>query len=120
MVYISDDMRYKFQIWDTAGSERFRTIKATYYRGSSIVVMVFDVTDENTFSHLTAWKDEVIKYTTDKTEILVVGNKNDLTKQRAVSVDKGEAWALQNDAFYLDFSAKEGSSKVFKSILIQV
>ena len=95
------------------------------YRGSSIVVLVFDVTDEKSFGSLAARSavvimSEVVMYVKGNVEILVVGNKNDLGEQRAVSVDQGEAWALENEAFYLDFSAKEGSSKVFKSKLEEV
>ena len=90
-IYVSDDRRYKFQIWDTAGDQRFKTITTSYYRGSSIVVLVFDVTDEKSFGSLTVFMAEVVMYVKGKVEILVVGNKNDLGEQRAVSVDQGEA-----------------------------
>ena len=55
-----DGKNIKFQIWDTAGQERFRTITSAYYRGSQAILMVFDVTDGNSFADIKKfWMGEV-------------------------------------------------------------
>ncbi len=45
----------KLQLWDTAGQERFRTITSAYYRGASGVLVVYDVTDKNSFATIPSW-----------------------------------------------------------------
>ena len=49
------DKTIKLQIWDTAGQERFRTITTSYYRGAMGIVLVFDVTSEDSFENITTW-----------------------------------------------------------------
>jgi len=57
---VVDGKNIKFQIWDTAGQERFRTITSAYYRGSQAILMVFDVTDGNSFADIKKfWMGEV-------------------------------------------------------------
>ncbi len=50
-----DNKRCKLQIWDTAGQERFRTITTTYYRGAMGILLVYDITDEQTFTNIRNW-----------------------------------------------------------------
>lgn len=54
-----DDEKVKLQIWDTAGQERFRTITSTYYRGTHGVVIVYDVTNGETFANVKRWLHEI-------------------------------------------------------------
>ena len=68
----------KLQVWDTAGSERFRTITASYYRGAHAVLLVYDVTSAESFRALTYWYREAARYATARVRYLVVGNKVDL------------------------------------------
>jgi Ras-related protein Rab-1A len=67
----------KLQIWDTAGQERFRTLTSAYYRGSDGVMLVYDVTNEESFEHVTEWLGEVNRlvfyfYAIQDTYILIV------------------------------------------------
>ena len=72
----------KLQIWDTAGQERFRSITASYYRGSNAIMVVYDVTDPVTLKHgVSTWIKEIEKYALENVRLLFVGNKADLTKQ---------------------------------------
>lgn len=73
----SKNENIKLQIWDTAGQERFRTITSSYYRGSHCIIIVFDVTDQESFSDITSWLLEVDKHKSDDTLIVFLGNKID-------------------------------------------
>lgn len=67
----------KLQIWDTAGQERFRTITSAYYRGADGIIMVYDVTSEESFNHINEWFVEVNRYAAENVCKLIVGNKID-------------------------------------------
>merc|ERR1712167_236646 len=54
-----DGKRIKLQIWDTAGQERFRTITTAYYRGAMGILLVFDVTDDQSFQNIATWMDQI-------------------------------------------------------------
>jgi Ras-related protein Rab-1A len=69
----------KLQIWDTAGQERFRTITSAYYRGADGIIMVYDVTNQESFNHVADWLTEVNRYASEGTCKLLVGNKSDRT-----------------------------------------
>lgn len=75
--------KVKLQIWDTAGSEAFRSIVSAYYRGADAVVLVFDTTDHITFADLkNFWIEEVKKYKEPNCELMLIGNKSDLDSQQ--------------------------------------
>jgi Ras-related protein Rab-1A len=76
--------------WDTAGQERFRTISSTYYRGAHGIIIVYDVTNIETFHNVQRWMQEIEKYAKDNVSKLLVGNKSDLAGNRAVSEQDGK------------------------------
>ena len=53
------DKQIKLQIWDTAGQERFRTITKTYYKGAHGIILVYDVTDDNSFKNIRNWVRQI-------------------------------------------------------------
>ena len=73
-----DGKTVKLQIWDTAGQERFRTITSAYYRGADGIIMVYDVTSQESFDHVSDWLTEVNRYASEGTCKLLVGNKSDM------------------------------------------
>ena len=94
------------QVWDTAGQERFRTITASYYRGSNGIILVYDVTNRDSFEHISYWMKEVDRLAAPEVCRLIVGNKNDLKEKRAVSTEEGEALAQQYGIPFLETSAR--------------
>ena len=86
------DKTVKLQIWDTAGQERFRTITSAYYRGADGIIMVYDVTKQESFDHVQDWLNEVNKYASEKTCKLLIGNKNDKT-DKVVPKERAQAYA---------------------------
>merc|ERR1712087_1099797 len=107
----------KLQIWDTAGQERFRTITSAYYRGANGVILVYDITNAETFSHVQDWLDEVHKAAGESVTKLVVGNKADLTDLRKVEEDRASQYAQSVNASFIETSAKTAVN-VDKSFLI--
>ncbi len=72
----------KLQIWDTAGQERFKTITSSYYKGAHGIILVYDITDKQTFKDVENWLQEVDKYANENVIKLLVGNKCDLESNR--------------------------------------
>lgn len=102
-----DGKSIKLQIWDTAGQERFRTITKSYYRGSNGIVVVYDITDRESFEQVQHWMNEIDSHASADVCRLLVGNKADLNDKRAVKTEEGEALARQFGIPFLETSAKE-------------
>jgi len=100
----------KLQIWDTAGQERFRTITSSYYRGAHGIIVVYDVTDRDTFEHVKQWLQEIDRYANEHVNKLLVGNKSDLEDKRQVSKEEGQAFADEHGIKFLETSAKDASN----------
>ena len=84
--YIRDDKKIKLQIWDTAGQEKFRTLTTSYYRGTSCCILVFDITNAETFYNLFKWIDQYNYHCEYPIKnIVIASNKIDMEDQRAVS-----------------------------------
>ena len=111
-----DGKMIKIQIWDTAGQERFRTITSSYYRGAHGIIVVYDVTDKDSFSNIKQWLCEIERYATGPVNKLLVGNKCDLQSTRAVDTSTAAAYAQELGIPFLEISAKD-SVNVDKAFL---
>ncbi|KHJ41468.1 Ras family protein [Trichuris suis] len=99
------------KIWDTAGQERFQSLGVAFYRGADCCVLVFDVTNPNSFKSLDSWRDEFLIQASPRDPenfpFIVLGNKIDLGN-RNVSTKRAQFWcSSKNDIPYFEVSAKE-------------
>lgn len=100
----------KLQIWDTAGQERFRTITSSYYRGAHGIIVVYDVTDNESFTHVKQWLTEIDRYASEGVNKLLVGNKSDLTGKKVVEYSVAKEFADQLNIPFLETSAKNATN----------
>ena len=98
------------QQWDTAGQERFRTITSSYYRGAHGIIVVYDVTDNDTFSNVKQWLQEIDRYACEGVNKLLVGNKSDLTNKKVVEYATAKEFADQLQIPFLETSAKSATN----------
>lgn len=101
-----NDQVIKMQIWDTAGQDRFRTLTSSYYRGAHGIIIVYDVTNRDSFDNVRQWMQEIEKFASENVNKLLVGNKSDLEEQREVTYDEGVELAKKYDIPFLEVSAK--------------
>lgn len=98
----------RMQLWDSAGQERFRTIVRSFYRGVHGVMLVFDLTDAESFDHVRDWVKEAVQFGSADLPFLLVGNKADLADagHRQVPVEQAQQLAQQLNCEYIEVSAK--------------
>ncbi|CAF3872289.1 unnamed protein product [Rotaria magnacalcarata] len=101
------DKRVKLQIWDTAGQERYRTITTAYYRGAMGFILMYDITNEESFNAVQDWCTQIKMYSWDNAQVVLVGNKCDLEQDRAVTEERGKRLADQLGLEFFETSAKE-------------
>ena len=101
-----NEQNVKLQIWDTAGQERFRTIISSYYKGAQGILLVFDLTEKESFESLNNWLIEIEKNANKNVIKILIGNKNDLEDKRVVSYNEAKDFADSNGLKYVETSAK--------------
>lgn len=101
-----DGKRIKLQIWDTAGQERFRTITTAYYRGAMGILLVYDVTDEQSFQNIRNWIRNIEQHAADNVDKILVGNKCDMISEKVVETARGQALADEYSIKFFETSAK--------------
>jgi len=114
---VIDNKKIKLQIWDTAGQERFRAIVSNYYRGAHGILVVFDMTNKDSFTSLDEWIGEIKKNTKESVELLILGNKIDKASEIVISDEEIanflEKHKIKKESF-VKTSAKE-NLKVFEA-----
>jgi len=101
-----DGKKVKLSIWDTAGQERFRTIISSYYRGAQGIIIVYDVSNRETFEGLPKWMSELSTYLSSDVVKIIVGNKVDKEHSRQVTEDEGRKFAGRHGCLFIEASAK--------------
>ncbi len=97
----------KIEVWDTAGQERYRAITSSYYKGAKGAIIVYDITNEDSFNNVESWMNEVTKKGQRDIQFLLLGNKKDLVNDREVSEEKGIEKARELNMHLFEASALE-------------
>ncbi|KAJ8480849.1 hypothetical protein ONZ51_g6381 [Trametes cubensis] len=111
----------KLQCWDTAGTESFRSITRSYYRGAAGCLLVYDVTNRQSFLNARSWLADVREHADPHLTCILVGNKIDLCsdesssaaagkRKREVSTEEAELWAQEEGLLFVEASAKSGEN----------
>jgi len=105
-----DDSTVKFEIWDTAGQERYRSLAPMYYRGAAAAVVVYDITNPDSFTGAKSWVKELQRRGDPNVVIALAGNKADLDSRRKVEFEEANAYAEENGILHLETSAKNADN----------
>ena len=108
--YKINDQVFKIEIWDTAGQERYKSITAAYYKGAKGALIVYDITQKDSFENINKWMSEVRDKSTKDLKILIVGNKTDLVNERQVSTEEALSKAKELESPVMEASALDGSN----------
>jgi small GTP-binding protein len=103
-----ENTKVRLQIWDTAGQEQFRTITKAYYHGAHGILLVFDVSNAETFAQCQGWMNSISESLSDPVEIALVGNKCDMERQ--VTKEQAQEFADRYGVRYFETSAKTGEN----------
>ncbi|XP_004458883.2 ras-related protein Rab-3C isoform X2 [Dasypus novemcinctus] len=102
-----NEKRIKLQIWDTAGQERYRTITTAYYRGAMGFILMYDITNEESFNAVQDWSTQIKTYSWDNAQVILVGNKCDMEDERVISTERGQHLGEQLGFEFFETSAKD-------------
>ena len=95
-------------MWDSAGLERYRALIPSYVRGASIIFIIYDISNKETFDNLGTWINFVKQINTDNSLIILCGNKTDLN--RKVTTEEGKILANKESLKFFEVSAKNGEN----------
>lgn len=101
-----DDTTVKFEIWDTAGQERYHSLAPMYYRGAQAAIVVYDITNQDTFGRAKTWVKELQRQASPNIVIALAGNKADLANKRMVEYEEAQTYAEENSLLFMETSAK--------------
>ncbi|XP_023786370.1 ras-related protein Rab-17 [Cyanistes caeruleus] len=102
-----DEAIVKFEIWDTAGQEKYQSVSHLYYRDAHAALLVYDIANKQTLSRAKLWLEELEKrFLPNEIVIALVGNKTDLATEREVTTEEGEELARTKGLLFMETSAK--------------
>lgn len=97
---------FKIQLWDTAGQERFRSIPKQYYSKADGIILLYDITNEDSFEGIARWVTDIHETTGESLIIYLVGNKIDLFENAKVSCEKAKKIAKEGKMKFVQVSCK--------------
>lgn len=100
---------YTIQIWDTAGQEQFKSLIRGYYKESAVALVVYDITNEDSFQNVQKWISDCHNYAPSSVLIFLIGNKSDLEEKRQISKERGENLANEYNMTFFETSALNGN-----------
>ena len=111
-----NNKKFRLQIWDTAGQENYRSITRAYYKNSVCAILVYDISNRESFEHISNWIEDCLAQSPKTVFMVLVGNKSDLEDYRQVTFKEGEEMAKNNNIMFFETSAKTGENveKIFE------
>ena len=104
-----DGQLIKLQIWDTCGQEAYRSLINSFYRNSSLAILVYSIDSKESFENLEKWLNDAKTQANPDLKIILIGNKVDLEDKREVPKEKGEQFCQEHKLnFFMETSAKTG------------
>ena len=98
------------QIFDASDCKRFKIWRISYYKFVNWIVMVYDITSRESFEKIETFIEEKQKYNTEKSILIIWGNKTDRNNERLISTEEGLKLADKYNAWFIETSAKDGSN----------
>ena len=122
---IINNINILVKLWDTAGQERFKALTPSYLRNAEGVILVYDVTNSDSFDDLKSWIDSIKNHLGEKYAsfpAIIIGNKVDLQDNREISNEDASKFAKDNNYKYFETSAKtgEGVDEAVREIVNQI
>ncbi|EGR32356.1 Ras family protein, putative [Ichthyophthirius multifiliis] len=105
-----DDKNIRLQLWDTAGQERFRSLIPSYLRDATCAIIVFDVTNKESFNNIERWLKDYRDNRGNDASCVLIGNKIDMKQIREISQQQAEEKGKMLNMLYFDISAKTGEN----------
>ena len=102
-----NDLKIKFQIWDTCGQEMYRSLVQGFYHNTSLALLVYDINKKPTFESLDIWLKDLKQHTEQDLPVFIVGNKNDLDRN-VTEEEAKEFKKVNNIVYFAECSAKRG------------
>ena len=117
-----DNKIFKLRLWDTAGSEKFRSVTRGYYSNTCYALIVYDITDDSSFNSVKQWIEDVQSFANKDTNLVLVGNKVDLNNKRKISKEEGQNLATEYGMDFYESSALTGENinDIFEGICQKV
>ena len=103
-----DNQDIHLLLYDTAGQEKFRSLIPMYTRDANIILLVYDISNRDSFINLSQWLKDLTNVNLDEVILCIVGNKNDLVEKRTVNTEEGQKFAEEHDFIFQEISAKTG------------
>ena len=110
------DKVIRLQIWDTCGQEMYRSLISSFYRSSSLAILVYSIDNDKSFESLESWLNEIREKGNPNIKVFLIGNKNDLEDIRSVSEEQAKKFYMDHGMdLFLEASAKTGfnAQKIF-------
>ncbi len=104
------DQDVRLILYDTAGQEKFRSLIPMYIREAQIILLIYDISDRDSFDSMPKWIEEVLDVKNSEAVFALIGNKVDLENERKVSFEEGKKFAEEKSFLFQEVSAKNGKN----------
>ena len=120
---LQNDKNIKLQIWDTAGQDRFRAITKNYYKGANGIILIYDVTNKQSYENVKNWLTQIKEEANPNVMIYLAGNKIDVEEeQRVITTEDGQKIADEYKLPFKETSAKNGINvnEIFQELVEKI